>query len=108
MFTCGFVRSNFAFANFLLRVAIAELRSACYIAGLRPGATDRQANTHPGSVLRDGESENFAPERVRTSNLRVRSPLLYPVELRAHGVFFEIASPRRGLNPRPRPYQGRA
>src|ERR1700720_3014824 len=87
MFTCGFVRSNFAFAKF---------NSPC---------VSRHAYAHPGSAFRDDETKNFAPERIRTSNLRLRSPLLYPVELRARAMFF---SPRRGLNPRPRPYQGRA
>src|SRR5436190_17802954 len=34
-----------------------------------------------------------APERSRTSNLRIRSPLLYPIELRVHVR-------RRGTSPR--------
>ena len=30
--------------------------------------------------------KDIAPERIRTSDLRFRKPLLYPAELRAHGA----------------------
>ena len=31
---------------------------------------------------------NGAPGRIRTCDLRIRSPLLYPTELQAHYVYF--------------------
>ena len=51
-----------------------------------------------------------APERTRTSNPRLRRPMLYPVELRAHEVLMpryqhlstqQSWSGQRDLNPRP-------
>ena len=39
----------------------------------------------------DRERDNFesgAPDRNRTCNLLIRSQVLYPIELRAHALFF--------------------
>ena len=47
---------------------------------------------------------SYAPGRTRTCDPRLRRPVLYPAELRAPA--FPSPSSRRGLNPRPHPYQG--
>ena len=42
-----------------------------------------------------------APGVTRTPNLRVRSPVLYPIELRARVVKTELSRLEQGLRPRP-------
>ena len=43
------------------------------------------------------------PDRIRTCDLRIRSPLLYPTELRAHVIFWDekaiVAGNLPGVNP---------
>jgi hypothetical protein len=46
------------------------------------GSTPRQNTTHKAPELRPGAWCD-APGRIRTCDLRIRSPLLYPAELRA-------------------------
>src|SRR5690348_3019422 len=53
MFTCGFVRSNFAFAN--VRLHFAEQSSA--------RTTSRHAYAHPGSAFRDAANGQFSRPR---------------------------------------------
>ncbi len=40
-------------------------------------------NKEEQKTLFDNEGKTNAPERIRTSDLRIRNPLLYPAELRA-------------------------
>ena len=55
-------------------------------------------------------SSNGGPGRIRTSDLRIRSPLLYPAELRALGKFRRDVewSGQPDLNGRPRAPKARA
>ena len=52
----------------------------------------------------EGPGPRYAPGRTRTCDPRLRRPMLYPSELRAQSLTPQ--SSRRGLNPRPHPYQG--
>ena len=38
--------------------------------------------------LKGARDDNGAPDRNRTCNLLIRSQVLYPIELRAHALFF--------------------
>src|SRR5437879_4428664 len=44
--------------------------------------------------INDPECRGCAPGRIRTSDLRIRNPLLYPAELRAHFIG-EVAPNKR-------------
>ena len=59
---------------------------------VRPGLGPRQV--HPAGVVGAPRLRgvNGVPERIRTSDLRFRKPLLYPAELRGRGGF--LAYPR--------------
>ena len=47
-------------------------------------------------------SDRNAPERIRTSDLRFRKPLLYPAELRAHDGVSGISTECRAITQRTR------
>ena len=65
--------------------------------------------TQPKRVTQTGlsKTKSGAPDRTRTCNLRLRRPLLYPVELRAQKPQWVKWSGQRDLNPRhPAPKAG--
>src|SRR3954452_17378323 len=52
----------------------------CLLAEIRP---------YRGTTRRQNRPKSSTPQRIRTSNLRIRSPMLYPVELGVHGLLFD-------------------
>ncbi len=77
------------------RLAAPDPKSGASASSATPAEVVRPPGLEPGTYGLEGrcsiqlsyERINEAsgtPERSRTSNLRIRSPLLYPIELRAH------------------------
>ena len=83
---------------------------ACIFKSADKVRTDCQRIAKIGDKMRKGKAKkanyfNGAPGRIRTCDLRIRSPLLYPTELQALNKYFNkpnttiIDSQRKGTNP---------
>ncbi len=70
-----------------------------YVRPIDAAANAETSVQHEGAIPSVVRSPLYAPDRIRTCDLRFRRPTLYPAELRAHWV---LQCKRRGRDSNPR------